>query len=117
MVKHQFLVAVISLSSFLCFSASAQSPALGTRSGNPKDKAVEDKYRSDEIERVRRSTLKSEDRPISRFPQIKEDFERIQIINSDVLQSNSTRRQFDYQRISKAAAEVGKRATRLNSNL
>ena len=117
MVKQLFLVAVISLSSLIACSASAQSPALGARTNSPRDKALEDKYRSDEIERVRRSTLKSEQRRTTRFPQIKEDFERIQLINNDVLQANSINRPFDYSRIAEAGAEVSKRASRLKSNL
>jgi hypothetical protein len=117
MVKQQFLVAVISLSSFLACSASAQSPALGARTNSPRDKAIEDKYRSDEIERVRRSAEKPKDRRTTRFPQIKDDFERIQIINSDVLQTNPINRPLDYRRIAEAGAEVSKRASRLKSNL
>lgn len=117
MVKQQFLVAVISLSLVIACSASAQSPALGARTNSPRDKALEDKYRSDEIERVRRNSVKPEERPSRRFPQIKEDFERIQLINSDVLQANSTGRQLEYGKIAEAAAEVNKRAKRLKSNL
>jgi hypothetical protein len=57
------------------------------------------------------------ERPAARFPQIKEDFERIQLINSNVLQPIASARGFDYGRISEATGEIKKRATRLKSNL
>ena len=104
-----FLVIVIASSS----SVQAQrSPTV-----SPKDKSIEDKFRSDEIERVRRSAATRNDRPTARFPQIKEDFERIQLINSDVLQASPFDKGLDYRSISKAAAEIKKRATRLKLNL
>jgi hypothetical protein len=110
--KWLFLAMLIAPSS----SAQAQrSPTV-----SPKDKSIEDKFRSDEIERVRRSALSAvtrNDRHATRFPQIKEDFERIQVINSDVLQANAFDKGLDYRSISKAAAEIKKRATRLKSNL
>ena len=99
-------------------SSSAQAQRLPTAS--PKDKSIEDKFRSDEIERVRRSAVSDaagKERHTTRFPQIKEDFERIQLINSDVLQANPFDRGLDYRSISKAAAEIKKRATRLKVNL
>jgi hypothetical protein len=116
MVKERLQVAVILFLSVLSCSVVAQS-GLGPRTSSPKDKAVEDKYRSDEIERVRRSTVKPDERRTSHFPQIKDDFERIQVINNAVLQSDSNLRQSDYPRIAKAAGDINKRATRLKSNL
>ena len=96
--------------------ASAQLPP-GAGTGGRRDKSIEDKYRSDEMERVRREAVRPADRPTTRFPQIKEDFERIQVINSDLLQAHNSNAGLDYDRISDAAAEIRKRATRLKSNL
>ena len=118
MTNHLFAVIIIVFSSVLSLSSTSQVPGQGIRTGSPKDRSIEDKYRADEIERVRREAVKPQQRyQTSRFPQIKEDFERIQLINSDVLQGISLKAEPDYRRLSEAAAEVKKRATRLRSNL
>jgi hypothetical protein len=101
-------------------AASAQTVGTpgGIITGTPKDKSVEEKLRSDEIERVKRDAEKPDRRSDpAQFPRIKEDFERIQIINNDVLQSQARGGALDYTRISEAAGEIRKRAARLKSNL
>jgi hypothetical protein len=79
--------------------------------------------RSNEMERVKRDAEKpdrkpdrkaAEKSPEDKFPQIKEDFERIQIVNGEVLQARGAP---DYVRLSEAAGEVSRRAARLKSNL
>ncbi|HZE70206.1 MAG TPA: hypothetical protein VE135_11860 [Pyrinomonadaceae bacterium] len=118
MTKRLLLITIIALSSALGSSATAQGPPSDSPGASPKDKALEDKYRSDEIERVRREANAPEYNPsTARFPQIKEDFERIQRINIDVLQANEHDARLDYGRISEAAGEIKRRATRLKSNL
>ncbi|HET6647043.1 MAG TPA: hypothetical protein VFH01_06920 [Pyrinomonadaceae bacterium] len=118
MTNHLFAVIIVIFSSVLSLSSTPQVPGQGIRTGSPKDRSIEDKYRADEIERVRREAVKPQQRyQTTRFPQIKEDFERIQLINSDVLQAISLKAEPDYRRLSEAAAEVKKRATRLRTNL
>ncbi|MBC7932331.1 MAG: hypothetical protein H7Z38_17380 [Rubrivivax sp.] len=91
-------------------------PPGGVRSNNPKDKIVEDNLRSTEIERVRRAATKHEGRPADhKFPAVKEDFERIQLVNN-VLQESATGA-LDYGRVAEGAAEIKKRAARLGANL
>jgi hypothetical protein len=110
---------------FLILSATATTAQNtgtpgGLFSGNPKDRAVEEKLRSDEIERVKRDAEKPEKKSSSTeatFPQIKEDFERIQIINIRELQTQDSGVPLDYARISAAASEIKKRAARLKENL
>jgi hypothetical protein len=99
--------------------ASAQTAGTpgGISAGNPKDRSLEEKLRSDEIERVKRYAEKSDSRPDPAFPRIKDDFERIQIINNEVLQGQLSGGAFDYARIREAAGEIKKRAARLSSNL
>ena len=118
MTNHLFAVIIVIFSSVLSLSSTSQVGGQGIRTGSPKDRSIEDKYRADEIERVRREAVKPQQRyQTTRFPQIKEDFERIQLINSDVLQAITLKADPDYRRLSEAAAEVKKRATRLRSNL
>jgi len=116
MTKQLFLMTILALTSTLWSSANAQFPPSGAGTGGRKDKAIEDKYRSDEIERVRREAATPKYRPAARFPQIKQDFERIQI-NNELLQVTASDARLDYERISKGAADIRKRATRLKSNL
>ncbi len=120
MNKRLFLVAVIVTVLTLFSSAVAQEhgPPPGGSDKTIRDVVSDVKGRSIEMERVRRNSDKREDPPAtSNFPQIKEDFERIQIVNSDVLQANPTGGPLAYERISEGAAEINKRATRLKSNL
>jgi hypothetical protein len=116
MTKQLFLTTIVALASALWSSANAQLPP-GVGTGGRRDKSIEDKYRSDEMERVRREAYRREDRRVARFPQIKEDFERIQIINSELLQVTAPDARLDYERIAKGAVEIKNRATRLKSNL
>ena len=98
-------------------AAQVPGPPGGISTGSPRDKAIEDKLRSDEIERVKRAAEKPEPRPDPEFPRIKEDFERIQIINNDVLQAQATAAAPDYARLAAAAGEIKKRAERLKLKL
>jgi hypothetical protein len=99
--------------------AAAQQPGVPVvPSGTPKDRLIEDKMRSAEIERVRRAADKPDPAPEPRrFPEIKEDFEKIQLINNEVLQARPASGAPDPDRIRQAAAEVAKRARRLQSNI
>jgi hypothetical protein len=116
----RFLLAVVAL-----IAAASASPALAqppTPSTGLGDKNMKDedtvRARSVEMERIRRDAAKPdrkpEPSPEDRFPQIKEDFERMQILNGDVLQAAGTP---NYARLAEAAEEVKKRATRLSTNL
>ena len=116
MITQVFLMTILVLASAMWSSADAQVPQ-GVGSGDRKDKSIEDKFRSDEMERVRRAGHTRGTPMVTRFPEIKEDFERIQVINSDVLQAFPSDAAVDYERLSAAAAEINKRATRLKSNL
>jgi hypothetical protein len=117
-------VRLCSAAALLVLSAvSAPAQTVGTPggtnmgTGNPRDRSVEEKFRSDEIERVKRDAEKSGARPDPAFPRIKDDFERIQLINSGVLQVRSSGGAFDYARIYDAAGEIKKRAARLSASL
>ena len=55
------------------------------------------------------------------YDQIREDFRRMQIVNNEMLQATFPdgvkAPRFDYERISKATAEINRRAARLKTNL
>lgn len=127
MNKRLFLAAVLVFSPTLLISVVAQvyGPPAGGSDRNLRDSSSDLKGRSNEIDRIERDAKKADSRrrddkkpessPAPNFAEIKEDFERIQIINSDVLQANTSKP--DYERISESAAEINKRAIRLRSNL
>ncbi len=97
--------------------AGQLGPPGGVRSNNPKDKLMEDKLRTTEIERVRRAAAKHESRTArdQNFPAIKEDFERMQLVNNALQEAASAGA--DYGRIAEGAAEIRKRAARLGASL
>ena len=83
-------------------------------------RSLETKARSNELERVKNEAdreILSKRESAKRFPEIKEDFERIQTINFHSLQNNVLKENLDYKEIGKAAAEIKKLAKRLNKNL
>lgn len=114
-------IAALACCALTPWAATAQTRVPPTApTGSPRDRALEDKMRSDEIERVKRAAEKPDAYARAhdaRFPQIKEDFERIQVVNAEVLQPSASAAAPDYTRISEAAAEVRKRAARLKSQL
>src|SRR5688500_6018607 len=111
-------VAVVGVSSLSPALAQGPGPPPGGPDKNMKGETDGVRGRSSEIERVKRAAEKPEKKaeksPEDKFPEIKEDFERIQIVNGEVLQAGGVP---DYGRLSEAAAEVRKRAARLRSNL
>lgn len=126
MIKRLFLAAVLVTMPTLLSSAVAQDhgPPAGGSDKNLRDSSSDLKGRSNEIERIGRDAKKPDSRardakpetpPAPNFAEIKEDFERIQIINSDLFQASASKP--DYGRISESAAEINKRAMLLNSNL
>jgi hypothetical protein len=127
MNKRLFLAIGVAIIATLSIPAAAQDhgPPAGGSDKNLREAASDLKGRSIEIERVerdakkpdRKDAEKTQNRPVPSFLQIKEDFEQIQLINSNVLQASPSSAKPDYQRISESAGEIEKRAIRLKSNL
>ncbi len=118
MSRSLFLAVILAASSAPASTAIARQigPPGGVRSNNPKDKLMEDNLRSTEIERIRLAAKKPDHRPDEqKFPAIKEDFERIQLVNN-VLQEGAAGG-LNYGRVAEGAAEIKKRAARLGANL
>lgn len=117
MIRSTFLIILAAV------SAGLLAPPVGAQvfrspSVSPRDKALEDKYRSDDIERIHRASATiPKERSVTRFPQIKEDFEGIQLINITTLQAPTLDLNRDQDRIAEATGEIKKRASRLKSNL
>jgi hypothetical protein len=109
------------LTIFLLTVSVAASPAQNNPEQailNARDRFFDIKTRSIEIERMKRDANKqpvSEDFTL-KFPEIKEDFEQIQKINSDILQL-TIKTPVNYASVAKFASKINQRAVRLKSNL
>lgn len=128
-------MARITLSVFLILAGSALSAVFGQAApagaGTPPgggDKNLADdtiKARSVEIERMRQESKRAEaasfapiNKEISaKFPQIKEDFEGLQISQAAIVKAYTTGKTIDYALIESSAGDISKKAKRLDSNL
>ena len=128
MNRRLFLAVMLIITPAFCpVVAQEHGPPAGGSDKNLREAASDVKGRSVEMDRVRRDTEKpnkekpgkekSDSGAAPNFAEIKEDFERIQIINGDSLQAGALKENPDYQSLSESAAEIEKRAIRLRSNL
>jgi len=103
-------------------TAGSVTPA-GAGDKNLADNGI--KLRSVELERIKREAERAEAAsfaPInteinSRFPQIKEDFEGIQILEAAIIKAYTTGKTIDYGLIESSADGINKRCRRLDLNL
>lgn len=116
MIKKLFLVIFL-----LTISALATPAQMNPEQAllKARDQFSDIKNRSVELERMKRETSK---RPTSQhltlnFPEIKKDFEKIQKLNSDILQLTAAKTPPDYAAVTKFVSEINHRAARLRSNL
>lgn len=90
---------------------------------NPQDSNI--KMRSVELERIKRDSEKANSTSTpainskieTKFPEIKEDFEGIQISESAIIKTYTTDKKIDYALMEISANDINKRAKRLASNL
>ncbi len=84
------------------------------------------RLRSVELERIKREAEKNEsaktetavkDDLEKKYPEIKEDFEGIQISQAAIVRAYTTGEKIDYSLIHSSAEQINKHARRLNSNL
>ena len=119
-----FIVSIFFIFTVCAFSnvfAQRETPA-GAGDKNLGDNGI--KMRSVEIERVKREAAKAEGsyepnntEIQSKFPQIKEDFENIQISEAAIIKAYTTGKTIDYSLIETSAQGINKNAHRLDANL
>jgi hypothetical protein len=118
------------LSIFVVFAAavfscvSAQVPPPGAGDKDLRDNNI--RMRSNELERVKRNANKPKTGESSspmnseidtKFPEIKEDYESIQLSQDAIIKAYSTGEKIDYKQIETSAEAINKSAKRLDSNL
>ncbi len=116
-MMKKFLIAIFLLGASVA-ATPAQSKADQTIA-NARDEFFDIKNRSIDMERMKREAYK---RTVSenftlKFPEIKEDFERIQKINGEILRLTVAKTPTNYSTVLKFVSEVNRRAARLQSNL
>lgn len=100
----------------------AQVMPPGSSDKNLDDRNVKD--RSMELERVKKDAAKadknkqqSEQVSELKFSEIKEDFEKLQMLQNDIIAAYTKSKQIDYAKISNNADGMSKSGTRLKANL
>jgi len=118
---------ILAASVFSNVVGQAAPPGVGTPAGagdkNLGDNAI--KTRSVEMERMKKEARQAEAASfapvnkdiVARFPQIKEDFEGIQIFQTTIVTAYTTGKAIDYVLIGVSAEGMNKKAKRLDSNL
>lgn len=88
-------------------------------SGKDSESIFKDfKTRASELERIRRdNNSPRESQPQLNLPAINEDFNQIQLVNTEKIQKKAATGNIDLQKLSKASKEIKKRASRLKNNL
>jgi hypothetical protein len=116
---------------FLVFTCGGISNAQGVLAPpGASDKNLEDrsiKNRSIELERIERDARKADRKKQSqsdpaaastaKFEEVKDDFENIQRLQSEIITAYTTGKQMEYAKISSAAGQITQRASRLETNL
>ena len=121
-MKKIILLAFLIIASSVCLFGQVTPPAVPDNA-NIYDNNI--KMRSVEMERVKREQTQAEAKtfaPINskieaKFPEIKEDFEGIQVSQSAIIAAYTTGEKIDYAAIAAAADAINKKAKRLDSNL
>ena len=121
----------IILSIFVVFTTALFSAVFAQVDPPPGagDKDLRDsniRMRSNELERIKRAADKPKTAespsPMSseidaKYPEIKEDYESIQLSQDAIIKAYSTGEKIDYKQIKTSAEEINKSAKRLDSNL
>lgn len=116
-MKKQLFTVIFLLAVSAAATSAQRSPEQAVKSG--RDQFTDIKNRSIELERMKREADKrpASDNAAPKFPEIKEDFERIQNLGSDVLELMRVKTLPDYAAVLKFVSEINHRAARLKSNL
>jgi hypothetical protein len=106
-------------------SINAQEPTvIPTAPATPVVRDDDIRLRSVEMERIKREAAKKDSEAVvvnneidKKYPEIKEDFEGMQLSQAAVIKAYTTTDPIDYATIAASAEKINKNAKRLNSNL
>ena len=93
-------------------SQTPNSPGVAVRE---RQRAMDDFDR--DINRMRNDAAATRERRRSLFPQINEDFQRVQVIHNEIVRLLQSNKGLDYGRLADLTGDMKKRGTRLRENL
>lgn len=93
-------------------SQTTSAPGEAVREGR---RAMDDYDR--DINRMKNDARAARERRQSLFPQINEDFQRVQVIHNELVRMLQSNKTLDYGRLADLSADLKKRGTRLRENL
>ena len=92
--------------------AQTTAPGAAVREGH---RAMDDYDR--DINRMKNDARAARERRQSLFPQINDDFQRVQVIHNELVRMLQSDKGLDYGRVADLSADLKKRGTRLRENL
>jgi hypothetical protein len=102
---------VLLLLMLLSFASSARA-----QGGIRESRQSMDEYDRD-INRMKNDAAAARDRRRSLFPQINDDFQRVQVIHNELVRMLKSEKSLDYDRLADLTGELKKRGARLRENL
>jgi hypothetical protein len=96
-------------------TVNAQDPTINSRRTPPASRDM--RYREWSMKSVEKNSGRTPEEQKLAWSQIREDFKRIQVIDNDLAKNRASSEILDAKLVEKAAAEIQKRAARLQVNL
>jgi hypothetical protein len=121
-MKKFILLSLLTISAAVCAAGQVTPPSVPDNA-NIQDNSL--KMRSVEMERIKREEVRAEAAKFAplnsklkdKFPEIKEDFEGVQVSQSAIVSAYTTGKTIDYAAIETNAETIIKKAKRLDANL
>ena len=121
-MKKIFILTMVIFGAAVFSNISAQVMPPGSSDKNLDDRSVKD--RSIELDKIKRdadrdnrSSLSSDPAAKLKFTEIKEDFEKIQMLQNGIVEAYTKSKQINYAKISANAGDISKSGMRLKGNL
>lgn len=96
-------------------AVKSQSVGLQGQTVRERNRAMDDYDRT--LNRMKNDARAARERRRSLFPQINEDFQRIQIIHNEIVRMIQPDKNLDYDRLAELTDDMKKRSSRLRENL
>ena len=106
---------VILLLTLLSFASAAQPQTPSGAAVREGHRAMDDYDR--DINRMKNDAAAAREQRRSLFPQINDDFQRVQVIHNELVRMLKSDKSLDYDRLADLTGEMKKRGTRLRENL
>jgi hypothetical protein len=122
--KTTFLIFLL-LASATFSTVYAQLPGANSGNGDTDFRNDSSRMRSIELERIKREAFKNDPNAFgavntsleSKFSQVKEDFESIQLSEAAIIKAYTTGKEIDYKLIEKSAKDINKKSRRLDETM